>query len=499
MPPSAVPRFPSRPVPHAPEGTSCIEVAVVPRSPQHAQRVDDRGSVLSGAACFAPRASAAAEPVGDIADAVRGGHRRNRRPGGHGIGRIAACLALGLALAATARADDPQTPPSGIARWFDPDTAPFLPIPEIDTSPFSGLTVGLLPVMLSNNADGQIDRINAPDIFHTQYFGWGARWRTFRNPSDDEKWSVIGGLKERTESEFDAEYDLGLLRATRWSWTAHLMYDRSGTGRFFGLGNDTTRFGATNYVDTQSRAELTVARNFGPMLQLAYTARLSAVEIEPGVLRELPSIERYYPNLPGLGETHELQQRVVLGYDTRDAPTIPRQGVRVAAFAGISRSGLVSSASYSFVGIDASLYQPISRTVTLALHGAWRVMPSYAAAPFWALSSVGGDRSVVAEDQPLRAYGERRFTDRNAFSSTVELRLRTLTMHLFATDLYVEPAPFLDLGKVYTRMSGSPLAHPHFAGGIGFRIVASPFIVGYVDLGYGKSGLVVFSGINYPF
>jgi hypothetical protein len=31
------------------------------------------------------------------------------------------------------------------------------------------------------------------------------------------------------------------------------------------------------------------------------------------------------------------------------------------------------------------------------------------------------------------------------------------------------------------------------------RAVAKPFIVGYVDIGYGGEGIAVFSGINYPF
>jgi hypothetical protein len=31
------------------------------------------------------------------------------------------------------------------------------------------------------------------------------------------------------------------------------------------------------------------------------------------------------------------------------------------------------------------------------------------------------------------------------------------------------------------------------------RGVASPFIVGYVDVGFGSEGPAVFTGINYPF
>jgi hypothetical protein len=39
----------------------------------------------------------------------------------------------------------------------------------------------------------------------------------------------------------------------------------------------------------------------------------------------------------------------------------------------------------------------------------------------------------------------------------------------------------------------------HSVGGVGFRAIAEPFVVGYVDVGYGGEGAAVFSGINYPF
>ena len=36
-------------------------------------------------------------------------------------------------------------------------------------------------------------------------------------------------------------------------------------------------------------------------------------------------------------------------------------------------------------------------------------------------------------------------------------------------------------------------------GGMGFRAIAEPFVVGYVDVGWGGEGPAVLSGINYPF
>ncbi len=48
-------------------------------------------------------------------------------------------------------------------------------------------------------------------------------------------------------------------------------------------------------------------------------------------------------------------------------------------------------------------------------------------------------------------------------------------------------------------MSEDPVTDLHPVGGVGFRAIAEPFVVGYVDIGWGGEGAAVFSGINYPF
>jgi hypothetical protein len=57
----------------------------------------------------------------------------------------------------------------------------------------------------------------------------------------------------------------------------------------------------------------------------------------------------------------------------------------------------------------------------------------------------------------------------------------------------------VDAGRVYSDSDTFPLNHLHTVAGIGFRGVARPSVVGYVDIGYGSEGTAVFTGINYPF
>jgi len=419
-------------------------------------------------------------------------------------------LLLSLALAGAAYADPeaaggaapaaaPAESPSWFKRWLNPETAPFIPVPEIDVDPVGGVTEGLIPVWLTLDDNDEIRRIIAPDIIHSQYFGYGARGRVFSYPSKDSQWTVVGGGKQRVEREFDALYVEGLSRSDLWTWSLHTNFDRSGTARFYGIGNDSLPTDQTNYVDNQGHIEANGGWNITPQWQLSYLLRMGFVQIGKAVLPALPSIETRFPKLIGLDREEELHQRLTLTYDTRDSITIPRNGEFINAVAGSSNSGIWGSVSYSFIGTDARIYRPLEPWLSVAAHAAVRYMTSADRAPFWALSSLGGDQAVVGERQPLRAFGQDRFIDRDSFAMGAELRTRVAQFKAYSTSVSLEVAPFIDLGKVFARDSENPLSHLHHGSGVGIRGVASPFIVGFLDVGFGPEGPAVFTGINYPF
>jgi hemolysin activation/secretion protein len=135
----------------------------------------------------------------------------------------------------------------------------------------------------------------------------------------------------------------------------------------------------------------------------------------------------------------------------------------------------------------------------LATHLALRYLPTAHDVPFWALSSIGGADTIVGGAQPLRGFGEGRFYDRDSFSSSVELRRNVVTFNAISTSVEIELAPFIDVGRVFDRSSTLPFDQLHKVYGMGFRGIARPFVVGYVDVGYGSEGAAVFTGLNYPF
>jgi hypothetical protein len=394
----------------------------------------------------------------------------------------------------------PAAPSTGLSRWFNPATAPFIPIPSIGTDPNSGTTVGVIPTWLQTDDQHEIRRIIAPDLVYNPDFGWGAHGRVYGYTSGDEQWSVVAGIKERVEREFDAEFQRGRLRDERWSVNTSLIFDRDGTPRFFGIGNQSPIIEETNYTAQQEEMQVQVGFNFTHAWQLQYTARLEIEDVLPGTLSGITSIENRFGRILGVGVNRQVLNRLAVIYDTRDDLVIPKSGVQMIAYGGLaSRDGLLNDSMYSEAGGDGRAFWSVAPDTVLAAHSAIRYLPTSHSVPFWALSSVGGDESVVGGQQPLRGFGDGRFYDRDSFSSSVELRRKLATFAAASSSVDLELTPFIDVGRVFARNSTFPLDQLHHVYGLGFRGVARPFVVGYVDIGYGSEGVAAFTGLNYPF
>lgn len=396
-------------------------------------------------------------------------------------------------------APEPAAQPSGLARWLNPSTAPFIPVPEVATDPNGGTTYGLLPVWLSTNDLHQIDRIFAPDVLHNTYFGYGMHARLYEYPSEDEQWSVTGGILERVQRNLDLEYQIGRARHDRWSLTLSLIAERDGTPRFYGLGNRTVQADETNYTAQQQLGRAQLGYNISHIWQLAYTLRARFMDVLPGTLPGIDSIQQLFGTAL-LGTGHEFLQRLSLIYDTRDDLTVPRHGMQWNAYTGFAtRDGFFNEQLYKEAGFDGRMYWPVFKDTVLAAHVALRYLLSDHNSPFWTLSSLGGQDSVVGSEQPLRGYGTGRFTDKDLYQTSLELRRRVFSFQALASGVDIEIAPFVDAGRVFANSGTFPLSHIHAIGGVGFRGIARPFVVGYVDIGYGTEGSAIFTGINYPF
>jgi outer membrane translocation and assembly module TamA len=407
-------------------------------------------------------------------------HHRTGSPALGGL--LRALLAGALAACAPVRADV-----AGL------QTQSVIPVPLIDADPNTGLTVGLIPTWLQTDGAGNIRRIIAPDVNYNPDFGFGAHARLLSYPSDDTQWSIVAGGQARVEHLVDYEYQTGRLRSSDWTIDAGAVDDRDGSPRFYGIGNHSRLFEETNYTSEQRYLRAMLGLNLSHEWQLSLTLRARDMEVMPGTLATIPSIQVRYPGLDGLGSQEEFMQRLQLTYDDRDDPTVPRRGGAWTVY-GAAASGL-----YSAVGFDVRQLWTADGAGTIAAHAAARYMPGATDVPFWSLSSLGGDQSAPGESQPLRGYGTSRFCDRNSFVTNLEYRGRLLELDALSTHIEIELTPFVDIGDVFAHSRASPFHDLHRVAGLGIRGIARPNVVGYLDVGYGREGAAAFTGISYPF
>jgi hypothetical protein len=386
--------------------------------------------------------------------------------------------------------------------WLSPRTWPFtlIPLPIVVTDPNAGTTFGLMPVFLFNDSNHHIRDILAPDVNDSTILGTGATFRYLSYPSADTQWYAIAAISQTIARRVDLRYSTGRSRQEWWSLEGRFFFERDPTERFFGLGNDSRQGTETNYSTEQVYGDAKLGLNLSSEFQIALEEKPRFVRIDNGALtKTLPFIGAVFPTLKGLNGGSELMNRLIVSYDTRDSVDIPTTGGLARVFAGVVDRSLGSSVSYTQFGGELRRYIPIGSRVILAGHLYAQYTPAGSETPFWAMSRLGGEESLLASQQTLRGFGVGRFVDNNLTVGNLEVRTRVFDATIFDTHGILEIAPFGEAGRVFHRPSQNPLDDLHPVGGLGIRAIADPFVVGFVDFGVGGEGAAVFTGIDYPF
>jgi hypothetical protein len=381
----------------------------------------------------------------------------------------------------------------------DPNSWPFIPVPEVATDPNGGVTYGVLPVWLFTDNKNEITSIFAPDINSNSTLGPGGNFRYLAYPSSDTNWYAVAGAQETIARDVDIDYQTGRQHKKWWSFEGRFFFEKDPTERFFGTGNHSKQGNQSNYTTKQIYGEAIFGINFTDKLQFSLMERPRYVRIEEGGFTSVPSIFTQFPHQKGLNGGSEVLTRLMLQYDSRDSLDIPRSGTLARLYYGVADRRFGSSISYNRFGGELRKYYTVGERITLVGHVFNEYEPVAGEIPFWSQARLGGDESLLTDQQTLRGYGSGRFVDNNLFVMNVEVRTRVWDKTIFGTHGIFELAPFAEAGRVAHNLSYNPFSELHPVGGIGFRAIAEPFVVGFVDIGWGGEGAAVFSGINYPF
>ena len=369
-------------------------------------------------------------------------------------------------------------------------TRVYLPAPSTD--PNSGLTVGLLPVFLFLDKKEVVQQIFAPSITHNKIFGVTTTLRHYWYPHLGAQLFTFASYATKSNYRFTLRYEDPHFFC---DW-AYFKFDATateeGSYRFFGFGGNSKTDDQTNYALRDRFLLLTTGLNLNEHYKILLTHRFRHADTVDGPIDSLPQISRFSPPPKGVNDPKDIvAQRLTFQYDTRDLAMAPLRGNLFSVFA--EKAGhLGGQENFQRYGSDWRGYVPVhnNRFVT-----AWKMLlesTNNADIPFYEQSLLGGKDS-------LRGFGDARFVGKAKATLSVEERILFYHLNAFNVDVNFEVAPFYEGGTVADTVGQIGLESWHHVGGVGFRSIVRPNVVGAIEVGFSEDGVALFVGIDYPF
>jgi outer membrane protein assembly factor BamA len=377
----------------------------------------------------------------------------------------------------------------------DEDVSVF-PIPAITMVKNEGMTYGLIAAILFPDAQGEVDKFLALDLAYrkTVKMNGFVDFRYYLGPvANLEAYSYWA---QKVENENEIYYDDRWL-GDAFAFRAEFDESRSTTDRFFGKGANTPKAGESVYTANNYQWLLRFGPNLSEEIALQGTFRVRHFREGRGLVERVPQMQDRYPGEFGIQGGLVTAEGIRMSYENRDNLDTPTRGeygnvfVEVAQYASHRRT-----LPFQVFGIEAGKLWPLGEDAQFVTVAHFRARFTHGPAPFWELSSLGGALT-------LRSFGLNRFKENNFWVLNFEERIRCFTLRLEGIVSEMQLAPFFDLGEVcrvaqdFVRPNAA--RRLHWSGGLGFRAVIHPYVVGRVDAAYGTEGVGVSVGIDYPF
>ncbi len=370
-------------------------------------------------------------------------------------------------------------------------TRVYLPAPSSD--PNSGLTVGLLPVFLFVDKQEAVRHIFAPSITYNKIFRMTTTLRYYWYPRPGAQLFALGSYALETNRRATLRYEDPRFFADWFYFKFDFNHQFEGSNRFYGIGRNSQESDQATYTLRDNHLQVHTGVNFLGNLRAILSHRIRRAIAVDGPLDGLPRISSLRPLSPGVDQTLDTSaQRITLSYDSRDLPIAPVRGHYISAFVENAGRYMGGDSKYVRSGAELRGFYP---AVNNRLVTGWRLMGEGIDGfnvPFYEQSLLGGKDS-------LRGFGDARFVDRKKASFHLEERIRFYTLKAFNVNVDFEVTPFYEAGDVFSENDQFMLSELHHVGGVGFRSVVRPNVVGVIDLGFSDEGTALFVGIDYPF
>ncbi len=203
----------------------------------------------------------------------------------------------------------------------------------------------------------------------------------------------------------------------------------------------------------------------------------------------------------GGGWNNTLKLGVAL--DTRDYEPDPNSGVFIDAVAEIGTRALGSSFDYVRVTTSPRIFwSPFPKLTDLVLAARAVFSGQTSGAPFFSMSTLGytdGDHRGLGGVWTLRGYNQDRFVGSIATLANVELRWTFANFGLLGQRFGLAAVPFLDIGRVFDRMSDFTLAGWKRGEGGGMRIAWNKATIVRADFGVSDEGFDYYMDFMHTF
>lgn len=378
---------------------------------------------------------------------------------------------------------------------IDTSRGPVIPFPIADSSKDLGPSAGIMPVVaLKKKETGEIKSVLVPTFTYNEHLRTTLTYRHYIFPDDKRYFIFRASRSEKVERELMAFYYTPQFLGTDARVSFEPKHWVTGKPSFYGYGINSQRGDKANYAlqmtGEEIIADFPLFWNFYFNLTHSYfDKRIMPGPVANGQIKDIFPAE--YATAADMKTFHT--NRLSLIYDDTDHPFLPKIGTFASASVQYSNKKLGSDYEYRTYALQVKHYynyKEEGRFVTAA-HYLLQFQRGEEV-PFYAMPQLG-------ETTGLRMTGDGRFTDRGKFVFTIEERITLSKTPFYKFISETEIAPFLDVGTVFTKLSGFRASDLKYAPGISARLVIRPQLVATVDFAYGSEGTNAIIRIGYPF
>ena len=367
----------------------------------------------------------------------------------------------------------------------------FFPIPVFENDPASGQRYGFMPTFLMRNEKNEIISIFVAAYTYNSIVNHGGFAGAFLYPSPEERLRLFVRASENFERDYYLQYQNNLGLDGKLDWEAEVEYWQNPFEMFFGFGPNTTKSTQTNFVSSLWWLKGRVAYEFLPDFHLQLEEKLLRLKMKQGAINSLADTRAFFAGNSQVGGFNQFNHRLSLFWDTRDDEIFTKKGHYLESYFLASHQTFNANRFFDGFGLHAKkVFTLKDRFTTVAFLRVEQLFGDQI--PFFLQSNLGGGND-------LRAFVDRRFVGRGRILLDLEERIRIVRLRILGATIEFSLDPFFAVGQVFDRWGEVRFANLQPVGGIGFRGLAPPSVVGRVDLGFGKEGFEIFTTLDYPF